>query len=171
MCFYFIWVSHLFLLTPLTGFTTGLKIILKCIDLQWLRGGGAVVSAATSRPEGSGFEPEGQCGINICYVGPIIHLTFNAHEICPALLNHCKIHSHQLDLERRKPRNRNQTFSLTLLYVVRVPIYLNTPNSIWYITLCHNAPQHLCGPSAAKTHLFFSQLRVDAMQLDFLFLL
>lgn len=132
---------------------TGLKIILKCIDLQWLRGGGAVVSAATSRPEGSGFEPEGQCGINICYVGPIIHLTFNAHEICPALLNHCKIHSYQLDLERRKPRNRNQTFSLTLLYVVRVPIYLNTPNSIWHITLCHNAPQHTINQNTFVGHL------------------
>lgn len=106
----------------------------------------------------------------------MIYLTADVRKIYSALLNHCEIHFYQLDLEGMKPNNKNQIFCLTLWYAVRVLwLHLNTPSSIWYITLCCNAPQHTINQNTFVGHLqskhIYFALDSQMMQCDFIYFL
>lgn len=84
---------------------------------------------------------------------PVIHLTADVHHISPGLLTHCEIHFYQLDLEGRKLNNRNKIPSLTCCTYCEYQQFTWARNSIWYITLCRNAPQHTINQHTFVGHL------------------
>lgn len=149
----------------------GLKIILKFIDPKYFQ----TVQWPLHSQEALGLNqrPLVEFGCSPCaYMGPIIHPTANVHNICPALLNHCKIQSFfPIWLKQKESQCQKADFPPHVA-TCGTDITEHTQLLLMYhFLLCctteHYKSEYLCGPSAVQTHLFFSLLTADSMQFDF----